>query len=96
MSFPDFKKIAEAFGYPYFCAKNNEEMRKAVKETLSQKGFAFCEIFTDTEQVWEPKSSAKRLPDGTIVSPPLEDLAPFLPREELLKNLYIKPVEEKK
>ena len=57
-------------------------------------GFAFCEIFTDTVQVWEPKSSTKRLPDGTLVSPPLEDLAPFLPREELLENLYIKPVEE--
>ena len=41
------------------------------------------EIFTDTKQVWEPKSSTKRLEDGTLVSPPLEDLAPFLPREEL-------------
>ena len=65
-----------------------------VDEVLRQPGFVFCEIFTDTTQVWEPKSSTKRLHDGTLVSPPLEDLAPFLPREELLSNLYIEPVPE--
>ena len=94
LSFPEYKKIAEAFGYPYYSAHSNDEMKTVVEEVLKQPGFAFCEIFTDTVQVWEPKSSTKRLPDGTLVSPPLEDLAPFLPREELLENLYIKPVEE--
>lgn len=94
LSFPDFKKIAGAFGMPYFSAKSNEEMKKAVKETLNTEGFAFCEIFTDTVQVWEPKSSTKRLPDGTLVSPPLEDLAPFLPREELEQQMFIPLVEE--
>ncbi len=93
LTFPEFKKIAEAFGYPYYSAHDNEEMKKAVDDTLSQEGFAFCEIFTDTVQVWEPKSSARRLEDGTIVSPPLEDLAPFLPREEFLSNMFIKPIE---
>lgn len=94
LSFPDFKKIAGAFGMPYFSAKSNEEMKKAVEETLNTEGFAFCEIFTDTVQVWEPKSSTKRLPDGTLVSPPLEDLAPFLPREELEQQMFIPLVEE--
>lgn len=94
LSFPEYKKIAEAFGYPYYSAHNNEEMQAVVQEVLAQPGFVFCEIFTNTSQVWEPKSSTKRLPDGTLVSPPLEDLAPFLPREELLENLYIKPIEE--
>lgn len=89
LSFPEFKKIAEAFGYRYFSAHSNEEMKRVVNEVLEIEGPAFCEIFTDTEQVWEPKSSTKRLPDGTLVSPPLEDLAPFLPREELEKNMFI-------
>lgn len=93
LSFPEFRRIAEAFGYPYYSARDNEEMKKVVAEVLQQPGFVFCEIFTDTSQVWEPKSSTKRLPDGTLVSPPLEDLAPFLPREELLSNLFIDPVE---
>mgnify|MGYP000099179510 CR=1 FL=1 len=51
-------------------------MKQAVDTVLALDGPAFCEIFTDTKQVWEPKSSTKRLPDGTLVSPPLEDLAP--------------------
>ncbi len=94
LSFPSFELIAKAFGYPYFCAENNSEIKNAVDNTLSEDGYAFCEIFTDTIQVWEPKSSARRLPDGKIVSPPLEDLAPFLPREELEKNMYIPMVGE--
>ncbi len=93
LSFPDFKKIAEAFGYPYYCASGNAEMKEVVKEVLELPGFVFCEIFTDTTQVWEPKSATKRLEDGSLVSPPLEDLAPFLPKEEVLSNLFIKPVE---
>ena len=94
LSFPKFELIAKAFGYPYFFAQNNEEMKEAVDKTLAVDGFAFCEIVTDTVQIWEPKSSARRLPDGKIVSPPLEDLAPFLPREELAKNMYIPMVGE--
>ena len=94
LSFPEFKKLAEAFGYPYYCAHSNEEMKKTVDEVLAKEGPVFCEIFTDTVQVWEPKSSTKRLEDGTLVSPPLEDLAPFLPREELEKNMFIPLVEE--
>lgn len=46
------------------------------------------------QQVWEPKSATKRLPDGTLVSPPLEDLAPFLPREELEQQMFIPLVPE--
>ena len=50
--------------------------------------FAIFEIFVSTEQFFEPKNSARRLEDGTIVSAPLEDLSPFLPREELEKKLF--------
>lgn len=89
LSFPEFKKIAEAFGYRYFNAHSNEEMKSVVNEVLKLEGPVFTEIFTDTKQVWEPKSSTKRLEDGTLVSPPLEDLAPFLPREELEKIMVI-------
>lgn len=94
LSFPEFKKLAEAFGYPYYCASSNAEMKKVVDEVLALDGPVFCEIFTDTVQVWEPKSSTKRLPDGTLVSPPLEDLAPFLPREELEKQMFIPMMPE--
>lgn len=94
LSFPEFKKIAEAFGYSYLQASSNEQMKRVVNEALDTDGPVFVEIFTDTEQVWEPKSSTKRLEDGTLVSPPLEDLAPFLPREELKKIMVIPLIEE--
>lgn len=94
LSFPKFERIAKAFGYPYYCAHSNAEMKAVVDEVLETDGPVFCEIFTDTKQVWEPKSSTKRLADGTLVSPPLEDLAPFLPREELESNMFIPLIEE--
>lgn len=94
LSFPNYQKIAEAFGYPYYCAHTNDEMKEVVKEVLEAEGPVFCEIFTDTTQVWAPKSSTKKLEDGRLVSPPLEDLAPFLPREELKKNMFIPMIEE--
>ena len=94
VSFPEFKKIAEAFGYHYFSAHSNADMKAVVDEVLKLDGPVFTEIFTDTKQVWEPKSSTKRLADGTLVSPPLEDLAPFLPREELEKVMVIPMVKE--
>ncbi len=94
LSFPEFEKLARAFGYPYFSAHSNAQMKEAVDIALAQEGAVFCEIFTDTGQVWEPKSSMKRLSDGTLVSLPLEDLAPFLPREELARNMFIPMLEE--
>lgn len=94
LSFPDFSKIAAAFGYKYLCAHDNSEMKRAVDEALNFDGAIFCEIFTDTVQNWEPKSSARKLEDGTLVSSPLEDLAPFLPREELKRNMFIPLIDE--
>ena len=94
LSFPKFELLAKAFGYPYLSAHSNAEMKQAVDTALAMDGPVFCEIFTDTQQVWEPKSSTKRLEDGTLVSPPLEDLAPFLPREELEKQMFIPMLPE--
>ncbi len=94
LAFPNFAKLSAAFGIPYYCAHSNVEMRQVVDAVLAEENFALCEIFVSTQQIFEPKSATKRLEDGTLVSPPLEDLAPFLSREELMKNLYIAPMEE--
>ena len=89
LGFPDFGKLSEAFGIPYIRIGGNREMEAKIGEILSAEGPVLCEIFVTTEQKFEPKSSTRRNPDGTLESPPLEDLAPFLPREELAENLYI-------
>ena len=69
-------------------------MKQAVDRAMAEDGAVFCEIFVSPEQVFEPKSATKKLEDGSLFSPPLEDLAPFLPREEVLENLLIAPVQE--
>lgn len=83
LSFPEMEKLAAAYGYPYVSAHHNGELSGAIEEALAIEGPAICEVFVTKEQNFEPKSAAKRLPDGTMVSPPLEDLSPFLPEEEM-------------
>ena len=68
-------------------------MSETLDKALAMDGPVMCEIFVSTQQNFEPKSSTKRLEDGTLVSPPLEDLAPFLDREEFRKNMIIEPLE---
>ena len=94
LSFPDMGKLAQAYGLPYVAAHHNEELAAAVENTLSLKGPAICEAFVTLEQNFEPKSAAKRLPDGSMVSPPLEDLSPFLPEEEMDAMMIIPRIEE--
>jgi acetolactate synthase-1/2/3 large subunit len=48
----------------------------------------------DLEQGFEPKTSSKRMPDGRMVTAPLEDMAPFLDREEFLSNMLIEPLKD--
>ena len=89
LSFPDMEKLSAAYGYPYVRAEHNGQLAEAVEKTLAMEGPVICEIIVSTDQNFEPKSSAKRLPDGTLVSPPLEDMAPFLPDEEMDENMII-------
>lgn len=89
VTFPDFARIAPAFGFAYTQTSDHSDIRDAVRRTLAADGPAICEIMVDKEQVFAPKLSSKRLEDGTMVTAPLEDLAPFLPRDELEANMLI-------
>ena len=94
LSFPELSRIANAYGIPYFSARHNNEVDETINTALSAVGPIICEVFVVTDQKFEPKSATKKLPDGTLVSPPLEDLAPFLPREELERIMVIPLWEE--
>ncbi len=89
LSFPDMEKIAHAYGFPFIRAHHNEELHDAVARTLATDGPAICEIMVTLTQQFLPKSAAKRLPDGSIISPPLEDLAPYLPDEEMDRIMIV-------
>ncbi|MDR2686188.1 MAG: thiamine pyrophosphate-binding protein [Oscillospiraceae bacterium] len=93
LSFPALERLAHAYRIAYFRIETNRDM--ALLDTvLARPSCCLCEVVVSTEQAFEPKSSAKRLPGGGLYSPPLEDLAPFLPREELLANMFIPLIEE--
>lgn len=94
LSFPSMEKLAGAYGYPYFCARHNSQLAQAIEGALAVPGPAICEVMVSTDQNFEPKSSARKMPDGTLTSPPLEDLAPFLPEEEMDANMIIPRIKE--
>jgi acetolactate synthase-1/2/3 large subunit len=95
VSFPKFEKLAAAFDLPYRRANNHAELQDAIAATMAAPGAAFCEIIIDENVVFAPKLGAKVLPDGRIISPPLEDLSPFLSREVLADNMLIELQEFK-
>ena len=89
LGFPDFEKLAVSFGLEYIRLDQNQNMVEGIHQVLASNQACLCEVFVTTTQNFEPKSATKKLPDGTLVSPPLEDMAPFLSREELRQNMYI-------
>lgn len=94
VSFPDFEKVAAAFGFPFRRCANHADMERAVTETLEGEGPQFCELMLDPAQSFAPKLMSRRLDDGRMISPALEDMAPFLSREELRENMFVPLLEE--
>ena len=85
---PDFIKLGEALGIPSIRVKSMKEWQTMeVKKFMSENIYAIIEIVVDPNQLFSPKLSSRKLDDGTMISPSLEDMAPFLSREELDSNL---------
>jgi acetolactate synthase-1/2/3 large subunit len=89
LSFPDFQRLAAAFDFPFNRADNHENLRSTIEAALQAEGPFFLEIMLDKAQQFAPKLASRRLPDGRMVSPELEDMAPFLPREELARAMDV-------
>ena len=94
VTFPEFERIAGAFGLAYARAGSHDELAGALAATLAAPGPAMCELMIDEHAPFAPKLGAKVHPDGRITSPPLEDLSPFLPRETLRENMLIELMDE--
>jgi acetolactate synthase-1/2/3 large subunit len=92
VTFPDFERIAHGFAIPFRRVSDHAGLRAAVAETLAAPGPQLCEVMLDPAQPFSPRTSSKRLEDGRMVTAPLEDMFPFLPREEFLANMLVPPV----
>lgn len=94
VSFPDTLKLAQAYGFETKRIDTQERLRESIREVLQMKGPIVCEIMLSPAEKMEPKLSSQVKPDGTMVSKPLEDMFPFLDREEFLSNMIVKPIDE--
>jgi len=90
VSFPNMEKIAYAYDIPYYRIASVDTINEVVGKVLNQNGPVICEVMLDKAQYFEPKLGSKVLPDGKIVSPAIDDLSPFLSREEYKENKKIK------
>ena len=85
-SFPDMVKVACAYGIPSVRIDRQSQLEQ-VDRALAAEGPALIDVVVDPNQEFEPRSKAKQLPDGRIVSPNLEDMYPFLGDSELMDNM---------
>lgn len=82
ISFPSFEKLADVYGLPYCKIETEKDFNQKMENALFVDGPILIEVVVDSDQNFEPKLSSKVLEDGSIVSPELDDMFPFLPREE--------------
>lgn len=97
VSIPDMIKIADAYGLKTYKLRDNDDVianLKTIIDSLDGDGPVLCEVITDSVEKLGPKVSSYKKEDGNIVSKPLEDLYPFLEREEFMSNMLVKTVEE--
>ena len=87
VGFPDFVAVATAFGIPARRVASADSAA-SIAEVLAAEGPQLCDVILDPGQGFEPRMSSRKLPDGSIVTPPLEDMFPFLDRDELERNRW--------
>jgi len=88
VSFPDYVKLAQAYGLAAFSI-SKEPLQEQIDAVLSFDGPALCQVHLDPSQAFEPKLSSRQLADGKMVSASLEDMYPFIDREELRENMLV-------
>jgi len=89
VSCPDFSKVGKAFGFSVFKISEEKKMDSVIKRVLETRGPVICEVVMYPLQPLVPKLSFSLKPDGSLVSPPIEDLYPFLSRDQLKKEMII-------
>jgi acetolactate synthase-1/2/3 large subunit len=94
LTFPDTLKIAAAYGIPSSQIQGQATVAAGIRKVLLSTGPHICEVLALPDEPRQPRVSSQQRPDGSMVSKPLEDLFPFLPREEFLANMIVPPLPE--
>lgn len=93
VSFPNLKRIAAAYKLQYLCARKTSELRTIMRRAMLTRGPVICEVMCLRDQEVVPSVSSRRLPDGRMISMPMEDMYPFLPREQFYREMIVAPVK---
>jgi acetolactate synthase-1/2/3 large subunit len=94
LTLPDTLKIASAYGIPATKLENHSGIQQKVREVLRSHGPVVCDVVVSPDDVTAPRVSSRQKADGSMVSTLLEDLWPFLDREEFLSNMIIPPLSK--
>ena len=94
VSFPDNSKLADLYGLKYFRIDSTARMDQVIDSALSYKGALICEVILNNNYIFSPKLSSEKKPDGRLISKPLEDLYPFLERDEFSSNMIVRDMDE--
>jgi len=92
LSFPSVKKIAHAYGLPYYRLKNSKDLKEKLPIILETKGPSLIEVICPFKQDIVPSSSTKQNEEGKLVSQPLENMFPFLSENEFKQEMIIEPI----
>ena len=93
---PDFEKLAQAYGLGFLRLNDPKDLGAGVRRALDHDGPLLCEVMISPTQPRTPRASSFRREDGTMESRPIEDLFPFLPREEIYENMHMFDDEDTK
>lgn len=94
LTVPDLKKVAAAYDIPSIVIADQKNLREDVRRALAMEGPVVIDVHVIPDEVRAPRLQSYQKPDGSFISKPLEDMFPFLPREEFLANMLIKPLPE--
>lgn len=94
LTLPNIVKVAEAYGIRAMEIKDQKNIREEVAEVLAYDGPVVCAVNVSPDQPTAPRATSSTRADGSIVSLPMEDMAPRLPRDEFLANMIIPPLED--
>ncbi len=94
VSFPDIDKIAQAYGIAYVRMENIQDIRKYMPQVMEASGPVLCEVKIIRDQEVIPAVSSKKNQEGMLMSSPIEDMYPFLPRDEFYGNMIVEPVSQ--
>jgi acetolactate synthase-1/2/3 large subunit len=92
LTVPDLSKVAAAYGLGTAVIEDQHDLATSVRRVLEMPGPVVCDVRVLPDEARAPRMTSIQLPDGSFVSKPLEDMWPFLERDEFLANMFVDPV----